>query len=213
MTTSQREPAEPVGDEDRWLDDEPDEELPPRPRRRLLAPVPLALSAILIAAAGFIGGVVVQKGQSSSGTGSPGGFPAALGAAAGREGQSGAAPDGTGAGAAASGEVSSVKGNVLYVTDDDGTTVKVTVPSGASVTRSAQADARDVHPGDTVVVQGATRANGSVKASSVSATAPGVDLGSLLGGFGAPGGSSGGGGGNGSAGQPAGDDVGSLFGG
>ncbi|MEZ5121044.1 MAG: hypothetical protein R2736_05630 [Solirubrobacterales bacterium] len=84
MTTSQREPAEPVGDEDRWLDDEPDEELPPRPRRRLLAPVPLALSAILIAAAGFIGGVVVQKGQGSSGTGTPGGFPAALGAAAGR---------------------------------------------------------------------------------------------------------------------------------
>ena len=211
MTTSQREPAEPVGDEDRWLAEEPDDELPPRPRRRLLAPVPLALSAILIAAVGFIAGVEVQKRQGSSGNGSPGGFPAAVGAAAGAASQSGAAAGGTGAGPAARGEVSSVKGNVLYVTDDDGTTVKVTVPSGASVTRSAEADARDVHPGDTVVVQGATRANGSVKASSVSATAPGVDLGSLLGGL-VPGRSSGGGG-NGSSGQQAGDDVGSLFGG
>lgn len=208
MTTSQREPADPVGDEDRWLAEEPDEELPPRPRRRLLAPVPLALSAILIAAVGFIAGVEVQKRQGSSGNGSPGGFPAAVGAAA---SQSGAALGGTGAGAAARGEVSSVKGNVLYVTDDDGTTAKVTVPSGASVTRSAEADARDVHPGDTVVVQGATRANGSVKASSVSATPPGVDLGSLLGGLVA--GRSSGGGGNGSAGRQAGDDVGSLFGG
>ena len=37
--------------------------LPPRPRNRLLAPLPLALIAVLIAACGFLGGVLVQKGS------------------------------------------------------------------------------------------------------------------------------------------------------
>ena len=44
-----------------WLD-EP-EELPRRPRRRLLTPLPLALLGVLLIACGFIGGVLVEKGQ------------------------------------------------------------------------------------------------------------------------------------------------------
>jgi hypothetical protein len=50
------------------------EELPPRPRRRLLGvsgnPLPLALLGILLIACGFIGGVLVEKGQTSSSGGS-----------------------------------------------------------------------------------------------------------------------------------------------
>ena len=58
--------------EDEW--DEPIEELPPRPRRRLLAPVPLALLGVLLIACGFIAGVLVEKGQtSSSSSGAAGG--------------------------------------------------------------------------------------------------------------------------------------------
>ena len=49
-------------------EDEPLDELPPRPRRRLLgagaSPVPLALLGVLLIACGFIAGVLVEKGQS-----------------------------------------------------------------------------------------------------------------------------------------------------
>ena len=55
---------EPIAQDDEWLDE--DEELPRRPRRRLLSPVPLALLGVLIVACGFIGGVLVEKGQTSS---------------------------------------------------------------------------------------------------------------------------------------------------
>ena len=52
--------------QEEWLDEPPESELPPRPRRRLLTPVPLALMGVLAIACGFIGGVLVEKGQSSS---------------------------------------------------------------------------------------------------------------------------------------------------
>ena len=63
-------------EEERWTDSEPEDdgwddadedELPPRPRGRLLRPLPLALIAVVIAAAGFLGGVEAQKGSESSG--------------------------------------------------------------------------------------------------------------------------------------------------
>jgi hypothetical protein len=62
-------------DDDDWLE-EPEglDELPPRPRRRLLGaganPIPVALIGVLLTAGGFIGGVLVEKGQTSS-SGSP----------------------------------------------------------------------------------------------------------------------------------------------
>ncbi len=55
-------------DEQEW--DEPIDELPPRPRRRLFGaggnPVVVALLGVLLIACGFIGGVLVEKGQGSS---------------------------------------------------------------------------------------------------------------------------------------------------
>ena len=62
--------------EDDWLE-EP-EELPRRPRRKLLSPIPAVLLVVLLVAAGFFAGVKVEKGQSSSSTSS--GFPAGLAA-------------------------------------------------------------------------------------------------------------------------------------
>ncbi|MDA0167399.1 hypothetical protein OM076_44480, partial [Solirubrobacter ginsenosidimutans] len=53
-----------------------EEELPRRERQRLVTPVGVGAVAVVIAAAGFFGGVHVQKSRGSSGTGG--------GAAAGR---------------------------------------------------------------------------------------------------------------------------------
>ena len=60
---------------DGW--EEPIEALPRRPRRRLLGkggnPLALSLLGVLLLACGFIGGVLVEKGQTSSGSSSAGG--------------------------------------------------------------------------------------------------------------------------------------------
>jgi hypothetical protein len=139
------------------------DQLPTRPRRRLLAPLPLALVAVLVAAGGFIAGVLVQKDQqdSAAATGLPRGIANFAAGAATR------APAANGT----AGEVKSVKGRTLYVTDAQGTTTAVRVGSAAKVTRTAESSANSIRPGDTVIVQGAKRANGSVQASSVTATA------------------------------------------
>jgi hypothetical protein len=158
-------------------DVEPDgDALPRRPRRRLLTPVTGGLAAIIVAAAGFAGGVQLEKAQASTGTtaAAPAG-PAAGGPRAGFGGFGGAAGAGAGGGAASgsavTGTVSYEKGNTLYVKGADGTTVKVTVANGAKVTRTASTDASNVHPGDTVVVQGSKGKSGTVTASTVTATA------------------------------------------
>jgi hypothetical protein len=205
-----------------WYDDddaEPDGggSLPVRPRRRLLTPVSGVLVAILLIAGGFIGGVQVQKHQGASspaGGAARNGFAAAFagragagaGGAAGAAGGAGAGAGGAGAGAggagATVGTVANVKGSTLYVTSGDGTTIKVKTNSNSKVTRNASSSPGNVHPGDSVVVQGSTASSGTVTASSITATAKGV---SAFGGFGGGGGAGGGGaaGGSGTAGGSA----------
>jgi hypothetical protein len=158
-----------------------DSELPARPRRRLITPVTAGLGIVVLVALGFTGGVLVQK--SSGGTTST---PAAA---------TGARPSfarGGGQGAAGGGAqptvgtVSSKDGRTLYVKTTDGTTVKVRLDANGKVTRTAKASAKAIHPGDTVFAQGATSANGTVKAASVAATASdalGAGGGRGLGGF------------------------------
>jgi hypothetical protein len=176
-----------------------EEELPPRPRNRLLAPLPLALIALLIAACGFLGGVLVQKGsEGGSAAGLPSGLPSFLseegGGGSGSEGS--ASFPGSGSGAAVSGTVSSVDGRTIYVKDSDGSTVAVRVEDGSKVSRDSNVGVKKIHPGDSVVVQGAKHGS-TVKASSISATESGVET-SALGGLPASGGSESGGEGGGS---------------
>lgn len=158
-----------------------EEELPPRPRNRLLAPLPLALIAVLIAATGFLGGVLVQKGsEGSTAVGLPGGLPSFLsegaGGGAGSEGSGGlpASFPGSGSGAAVSGTVSSVNRRTIYVKDSGGATVAVRVEDGSKVSRDSNVGVKKVRPGDSVVVQGAKHGS-TVKASSISATESGVE--------------------------------------
>jgi hypothetical protein len=176
---------EPAEEDEEWVDD--DSDLPRRPRRRLLTPVPLVLFAVLLIACGFIGGVLVQKGQGGTASAS-GGFASGLAAlkgaapgagAAGGGGASGGSGargratafpgiGGAGSGGITTGEVAYVRGNTLYVTDSQGNTVKVNAAAGAKVTKTVSTKAKSIHPGATVVVLGSKAKDGSISASSIS---------------------------------------------
>ena len=165
-----------------------DDEWPVRgPARGIRLGLPAAaLVAVLLVAAGFWGGSVVQKDHGSSSSGRGAGGAAALvarlrGLAGGTTGATGAtgATGSTGfnfggASGATVGTISVVEGKLLYVLTSAGSLVKVTLDPSTTITRNANAPAVGLRPGDTVIVQGATAGNGDVSATSVSATAPGV---------------------------------------
>jgi hypothetical protein len=207
-----------IDEQDEWLE-EP-EELPRRPRRRLLGaggrPV-LALLGVLLIACGFIGGVLVEKGQSASSSSSAGtaaslasrfaalrGGTSSTGARAGASAGASGGFLGSGANRPTAGTVAYVAGKTLYVTNAEGNTVKVTTSAGTSVTKTVKADVAGIHPGETVTVTGATSANGAVNAEAISVGSSGGGLAALFGGAGGRGGSGKGASGGGEA---------SLFGG
>jgi hypothetical protein len=188
---------EPIEDEqDQWAEEPEELELPARPRRRLLTPIPLALLGVLLIAGGFIAGVQVQKSQTS--TGSTGGVPAGLAsrfaALGGGTSSTGKTPTGTaaggfpgagtGAGRPTSGTVAYLDGNTLYVTNSEGNTVKVKTSPSTSVTKTVKAKLKGIYPGETVTVIGATGSNGTVSAESISVGSSGTGLAALLGGRG-----------------------------
>jgi hypothetical protein len=179
---------EPVADRDEWLQDQ--EELPRRPRRRLVAgnPIVLALLGVLLIACGFIGGVLVEKGEtsSSSSTGSAASlvsrFRALRGAgAAGASASSGGASGGFTRPTA--GTIAYLAGSTLYVTNSEGNTIKVTTSPATSVTKTVKASVDGIHPGETVTITGETAKNGTVDAESIS-VGGGGGLAALLGGLG-----------------------------
>jgi hypothetical protein len=212
---------EPTEEEDEWLDERDElDELPPRPRRRLLTPIPLALLGVLLIAGGFIGGVSVQKGEESLSASTGGAAASAASRFAALRGGGGAgAAGGTGKAAAGgfpgaggggarptTGTVAYLAGNTLYVTNSEGNTVKVNTSAATSVTKTVTTKVKSIHPGETVSVTGATSSSGAVTAKSVSvgSSAGGGGLGALFGGSGAGGGGRGGtGGGSSTGGEPA----------
>jgi hypothetical protein len=100
-------------------EDEPEEEfLPPRPRSRLFRPATVLLFAALMASAGFLGGVLIEKHQLPASTAGASTTRSLASTSSGRSASSGAG------GAAASansivGQVSTVSGGTLYVTDTE----------------------------------------------------------------------------------------------
>jgi hypothetical protein len=193
------------------------EELPPRPRTRLLTPATVGLMLVLFAAAGFAGGVLVEKGQTGS---SPSLASAASRfAGAGATGATGALGGGAsrfaslfggGAGSRGTvGTVANVNGSKLYVTTTAGNTVEVLTTHASKVTKSQSVGAHAIHPGDSVVVTGITNSNGTVTASAISDSGSGGSAGGGLGAlFGGGGGSA-----SGTSGATSGGRTKSLFGG
>jgi hypothetical protein len=176
-TSTKTEPVldEPLIEGGEWPDAAAEVQIGKRPSR--LTPVTGGLLALAIAAVGFAGGVLIEKGQTGSSAGgalpgglsSLGGGPAGLAAA-----QSG--------GGTTFGTVANVTGRTLYVTDAQGNTIKVLTTKGSTVTRSASSKVGDIHPGDSVVIQGQQRRSGTVKAQSIRASAAGSGGGAPIGG-------------------------------
>ncbi len=199
VQTSETLAYEPIEDEqDQWSEEPEDLELPARPRRRLLTPIPLALLGVLLIAGGFIAGVQVQKGQTSSGStgGAPAGLASRFAALRGGTSSTGKTPAGvpaggfpgagTGAARPTSGTVAYLDGNTLYVTSSEGNTVKVKTSPRTSVTKTVKTKLEGIYPGETVTVTGATGTNGTVSAESISVGSSGTGLAALLGGGGSP---------------------------
>jgi len=186
---------EPFAEDDQWPD-EP--ELPPRPRRRLFGaggnPIALALLAVLLIACGFIGGVLVEKGETSSSTstGAVSGLASRFAALRGSTSSAGAR---SGAGSAASGTrptigtVAYLAGDTLYVTNAEGNTVKVTTSAGTSVTKTVKTSVKGIHPGEAVTITGASGSGGALSAESISVGSSGGGLAALFGGAQSSGGS------------------------
>jgi len=195
------EPIEQDGD---WLEEPPEDELPRRPRRRLLSPVPLALLGVLMIAGGFIAGVLVEKSQNSSSTASSAAglaskFAGLRGKTSGATGGGAAGLSGGGsagagffgrsagagaAGGATTGQVAYVSGSTLYVTTAEGNTVKVTTSPSSTVSKTVKTNVDGIHPGETVLVTGSAGAKGVISAESirVGAVGGGGGLSALLGG-------------------------------
>ncbi|MFI9639082.1 hypothetical protein ACIG87_03295 [Micromonospora sp. NPDC051925] len=141
----------------------------------------LALGALVLVLAGFLGGVHVQQrwGEESSTAGSgragfPGGVPTAFPGAAGR-GQSGTGPGGGGApggataSATTSGKVKLVDGDTLYVETADGTLITVRTTDATMVRTAKPSKLSALKAGQSVTVQGGSATDGTVTATAVTA--------------------------------------------
>ena len=156
---------------------------------KVITPLTRALLVLLLVAAGFIGGVLVERSQQPAATASSAAatFRAGTGNGQGNGGGNGGGAGGAGGGATV-GTITLIDGGNVYVTTAEGDVVKVITNPQTTISVSKDGALTDLDPSKTVVVQGTTNADGTVTASQIT-----------QGGFGAFGGGrrSGAGGGNG----------------
>jgi hypothetical protein len=166
-----------------------------RPRAKLPS-LTVVLVVVVVASAGFIGGIMVGKHYGSSGSGSLasrfGAFAAAgaspsastgsgsrtgFGGAGGGFGGAGGAAGGSAGGNATVGTIKLIDGSTVYVQTSAGDIVQVATSSGTKVTVSSTVPVKDLQPGETVTVQGSKNSSGGVSATSISQTSLGAGLG------------------------------------
>ncbi len=170
--------------------DDPDE-MPTRASRRVVTAWTVVFAALLLAGAGFVAGIQMEKHNAPAAAGLPPGLAAfangrangafngafnggGAGRIAGVGGAGAGAPGATGAQATptggTTGTVKLVDGTNVYVTTSDGSIVKVTTSPTSKVSKTTPGAVSDLKAGDTVVVQGATSADGSVAATAITQT-------------------------------------------
>jgi hypothetical protein len=157
-----------------------------RPRAKLPS-LTLVLAALVVASAGFLGGIVVGKHDGSSGSGSAAsafrrfaaGASATAGAGSGPGAGLGAGSGGGGfaAGNATIGTIKLIDGSTVYVQTSGGDIVQVATSAGTKVTASSTVRVKDLQPGATVIVEGSKNSTGGVTAASISQTSLGAGFG------------------------------------
>ena len=168
-------------------DDELTAVLTRRPRVKLPS-LTLVLVTLVVASAGFLGGIVVGKHYGSSGSGSPASafsrFAAGASATARTGSGSGAGLGGRGggggefaAGNATIGTIKLIDGSTVYVQTPGGNIVQVSTSAGTKVTASSTVRVKDLQPGETVIVEGSKNSTGGVTATSISQTSLGAGFG------------------------------------
>ena len=165
-------------------DDELNAVLTRRPRAKLPS-LTLVLAALVVASAGFIGGIVVGKHYGSSGSGSPASAFSRFAAGASATARTGAGPGaglggrggGFAAGNATIGTIKLIDGGTVYVQTSGGDIVQVSTSAGTKVTASSTVPIKDLQPGQTVIVEGAKNSRGGVTATSISQTSLGAAFG------------------------------------
>jgi hypothetical protein len=146
----------------------------------------VVLGAVALLIGGFVGGLEAQKHWGTAATaagrgtgtyngaaggqnrGGYGGFPGA-GTAGGQRGTQGGTPGGaaTTAAAGTTGTVKLVDGATIYVQTSTGDVVTVKTDGKTTVSTAAKGKVSDVKAGQSVTVQGAADADGTVTATSV----------------------------------------------
>jgi hypothetical protein len=162
---------------------------------KVVTPVTRVLLALVIAAAGFIGGVLVERSQqpAAASTASTTGAAAFRAGANGPNAQGGGNGAGGGAGGATVGTITLIDGANVYVTTAQGDVVKVVTNPQTTFSVSKNGAITDLDPSKTVVVQGTTNPDGTVTASQVTQGGFGAFGGGRRGNGGGSGGGSGGG--------------------
>ena len=181
-------PAFAYGDGGADVDGDDEPEFHPRPRRRAHT-LTFALGGALLVAAGFLGGVLLQKHEdhgstsaasgrgalaarfagltSGAGTGATG-TTVAGGAGGGGGGRGfGGFGGGAGGGGAVTGTVKLVDGSNVYVTDTSGNVVKIATGPSSQLTKTDPATVKDVAPGDIVIMRGTLNSDGSYTAQTL----------------------------------------------
>jgi hypothetical protein len=154
-----------------------------RPRAKLPS-LTLVLVALVVASAGFLGGIVVGKhyGTSSSPAAAFSRFAAVGSATAGAGSGSGAGFGGRGGGGFAAGNatigtIKLIDHSIVYVQTAEGDIVQVSTSAGTKVTASSTIPVQDLKPGETVIVEGSKNSTGGVTATSISQTSLGAGFG------------------------------------
>ena len=143
------------------------EPVPVRPVRRRLGPITLLLVGALLATTAFAGGVMAEKSRVGTAANATAALPSGATAAAGRFG-AGTSTGPTGAsGGATSGTVKLIDGTKIYITDSNGTIVKIATTPQSQISITAPGSVTAIKPGDNLTVSGATGADGTITAANV----------------------------------------------